>query len=214
MKPVGVVRFLGTNCDRDVWEAVKAVGLKPKWCWHEDLVNVDEYSSFIIPGGFSYGDYLRTGAFAARSKVMECIKEAADKNKPILGICNGFQILCEAGLLPGALLKNNSQKFIDKWASLKLINKSNFWDIKSETNLPIAHGEGRYYIDEKGLSQLKENNQVWLKYSNNPNGSVDDIAGIMNKNKNIVGLMPHPERALFSWMGGDNGFSFFKESLK
>ena len=151
-KPVGIVRFLGTNCDRDAWSAVEDLGLKPKWLWFEDQFDVNDYSAYLVPGGFSYGDYLRCGALAAKAPVMKSVTEAARKGFPVLGICNGFQVLTEAGLLPGALVRNESRKFIDRWVRLKSENKTAWTGDESmtEMKLPIAHGEGRFYIESDG----------------------------------------------------------------
>jgi phosphoribosylformylglycinamidine synthase len=206
-KPVGILRFLGTNCDRDVWQAVESLGLKPEWLWHEDQFEVSRYSAFIVPGGFSYGDYLRCGALAAKAPVMKSLHEAAEGGHPVLGICNGFQILCETRLLPGALVRNEGRRFIDKWVELKLANPAR-WNSgrgKSTIRLPIAHGEGRFYTDEGELKRLFDRGQVWWTYSDNPNGSLRDIAGVCNEGRNVCGLMPHPERAIFDWMGGTDG---------
>jgi len=214
MKKLGVVRFLGTNCDRDAWQAAEVVGLKPEWLWYQDQFNISEYAGIVLPGGFSYGDYLRCGALAAKSPVMNSVIEASRKGIPILGICNGFQILCDAGLLPGVLVENESLKFVDRWVDLKLVNSCTHWSGESQKNcrIPIAHGEGRYYVEESLLKSLYDNEQIWWTYKENPNGSVEDIAGVMNEEKNVSGLMPHPERALFNWMGGNDGINFF-ESL-
>lgn len=210
-KPVGVVRFLGTNCDQDIWKAIEKVGLTPKWLWYEDRFVHSEYSAVIIPGGFSYGDYLRSGALASRSPVMDSVREFAEKGYPVMGICNGFQILCEAKLLPGALVKNESLKFIDKWVQLKQHGLCEAFGQKwDKVRLPIAHGDGRYFISEEQLKILKDNDQIWLTYQKNPNGSVMDIAGVMNVRKNVAGMMPHPERAMASWMGGSDGLAFFE----
>lgn len=210
MKKVGVVRFLGTNCDRDIWQACEAKGYQPEWLWHEDNFDVSAYEAVIIPGGFSYGDYLRCGAMAAKSPVMKSVVEFAGSGKPVLGICNGFQILCEVGLLPGALVRNTSGMFVDKWIELKTENACEHWGSNvKESKLPIAHGEGRFHIEAEQLEKIKKSGQIWLTYKDNPNGSVDDIAGVLNENKNVAGLMPHPERAMFDWMGGNDGFSFF-----
>lgn len=210
-KKVGVVRFLGTNCDRDVWQAVEAVGLTPEWLWYENTFNVADYAGIVIPGGFSYGDYLRCGALAAKSAVMKSVTEAAAKGVPVLGICNGFQILCETKLLPGALVRNEKRKFIDKWVELNLKNPA-WFAANQKLKLPIAHGEGRYYLESADLQTLWDNGQVWLTYVENPNGALDDIAGVANKAKNVCGLMPHPERAMTDWMGGADGRKMF-ESL-
>ena len=212
MSRVGVLRFPGTNCDRDIWKSIEKVGKTPEWIWYKDTFNSDDYDAYLIPGGFSYGDYLRSGALAALSPAMGSVKEAAQKGKPVFGICNGFQILCEAGLLPGALMRNEKGKFIDQWVDLKLENKSKWSPYEEGTSyrMPMAHADGRYFISEEGYQDLKNNGQVWLTYKENPNGSVGDIAGVMNKEKNVVGMMPHPDRALFDWMGSQDGLEFFK----
>lgn len=207
-KPVGIVRFLGTNCDRDVWQAVEALGKTPKWLWYADTFNPDEYAAFIVPGGFSYGDYLRCGALAAKAPVMKSLSEAAEKGLPILGICNGFQILCEAKLLPGALVRNEGRKFVDKWVELKLENANAWTNLEkgAKLRLPVAHGEGRYYVEPAELTRMKERGQIWWTYtSDNPNGSMENIAGVSNIRKNVCALMPHPERAMFDWMGSEDG---------
>lgn len=205
-KKIGVLRFPGTNCDRDVWSAVENLGFTPEWLWHENRFAAGEYHALIVPGGFSYGDYLRCGALAARSQVMESTRQAAQKGVPILGICNGFQILTEAGLLPGALLRNESRRFVDKWVTLKFLNPTKWWSKDlSDLRLPVAHGEGRFYAGEGDLARLFDKGQVWCTYFENPNGSVRDIAGVMNETRNIAALMPHPERAVHDWMGGEDG---------
>ena len=209
MKPVGILRFLGTNCDRDVWQAVEALGQKPEWLWYADQFDPSAYSSFIVPGGFSYGDYLRCGALAAKAPAMKSLGEAAKKGQPVLGICNGFQILCETQLLPGALVRNEKRRFIDRWVTLKLENPAQ-WNSKAATGtkirLPIAHGEGRFYMEADELKALHDRDQVWWTYEGEaPNGSLDGIAGVCNVEKNVCALMPHPERAIHEWMGGDDG---------
>ncbi len=209
---VGILRFLGTNCDRDVWQAVESVGLKPEWLWHEDHFEAKDYSALILPGGFSYGDYLRCGALAARSPVMQSLRQAVSRGVPVLGICNGFQILCESGLLPGALLPNQGGRFIDDWVELTLENSKADWApqaVGSSIRLPIAHGDGRYFIQEEGLKRIEDQGQIWWRYKSNPNGSVADIAGVSDESGRVVGLMPHPERALWDWMGGVDGRGFF-----
>jgi phosphoribosylformylglycinamidine synthase len=213
MKKVGVVRFLGTNCDRDVWQAIEMVGAKPEWLWYEDQFNTADYSAIVVPGGFSYGDYLRCGALAAKAPVMKSVSEAAAQGKPVLGICNGFQVLCETRLLPGALVRNEKRKFIDKWVELKPANKTK-WGGDSAIRLPIAHGEGRFYAEGDALKQLWDQRQVWLTYSQNPNGALDDIAGVSNVEGNVCGLMPHPERAMTDWMGGSDGRKIMESVLR
>lgn len=209
---IGITRFPGTNCDYDIWTFVKELGHQPQWLWHQDRFSSQGIDAVIIPGGFSYGDYLRCGALAARSPVMESVRDFANMGGPVLGICNGFQILCEAGLLPGALLRNESLKFQDEWSDLIVETPHPFFGKthrqSQQLRLPIAHGEGRYYIPEKELPQLEERGQVWLRYQKNPNGSLAGIAGVTNEKKNVAGLMPHPERALWDWAGGIDGRSF------
>lgn len=210
---VGVLRFPGTNCDRDVWQAAEMAGDSPTWLWHADQFDARAYDVLYLPGGFSYGDYLRSGALAARAPVMKSVREAAKHGVPILGICNGFQILTEAGLLPGALIKNQSLRFNDDWVELEIrAVHSNFGSsmrVGDRVRLPIAHADGRYFVEDDELKRLRDNDQVWLTYRQNPNASVADIAGVMNETGNVAGLMPHPERAMAEWMGGRDGLSFF-----
>ncbi|MGE3973793.1 MAG: phosphoribosylformylglycinamidine synthase subunit PurQ [Bdellovibrionales bacterium] len=210
-KKVGVFRFPGTNCDRDVFKAVENVGKTPVWLWHNDRFNPKDFDAFMIPGGFSYGDYLRAGALAARSPAMLDLKKAADSGKPVLGICNGFQILCELTLLPGALLKNENQRFIDRWVTLISRNRSPYFAQNSapKVKLPIAHGQGRFYCDSETLKKLYDEDQIWWTYEENPNGSLENIAGVLNQQKNVAALMPHPERAMTDWMGSEEGQGFF-----
>lgn len=212
MKPVGVIRFLGTNCDQDVFNAVEQVGLKPQWIWYEERFAWTDYKALLLPGGFSHGDYLRSGALAAKAPVMTSVHEAAKKGVPILGICNGFQILCEANLLPGTLVRNNGLRFIDKWVKLKRVGRSaDFVGAQlPEALLPVAHGDGRFYVEEDESKRLFDAQQVWWQYEDNPNGSVENIAGVINETGNVAGLMPHPERAMADWMGGVDGLPFFK----
>lgn len=209
---VGITRFLGTNCDEDVRKWVLNQGMKPTYLWYEDQFNTNDYDFVVIPGGFSHGDYLRCGALAARTPVMKSVKEFAVKEKPILGICNGFQILCESGLLPGVLLRNQGQRFKDQWVDLKVQNTNSYFGKnltrEQKVKLPIAHGDGNYFADADTLKKLQDQNQIWLTYENNPNGAVMNIAGITNSKHNISALMPHPERALFGWMGSQDGAYF------
>jgi phosphoribosylformylglycinamidine synthase subunit PurQ / glutaminase len=213
---IGVVRFPGTNCDKDVFSAVHQVGLEPRWAWHQDQFAKNEFEALIIPGGFSYGDYLRCGALAAQSPVMKSVSEAAKSGVPILGICNGFQILCEARLLPGVLLRNDSLRFRDAWVDLKLVNAQRTFGGKNidRVRLPIAHGEGRYYLEEDQVKRLFDDEQVWFTYEKNPNGSLENIAGVMNDSGNVAALMPHPERAVADYMGSTDGLSFFNSLLE
>lgn len=215
MKKVGVLRFPGTNCDRDVFQFAKTRNYQPEFLWHLDLFDIQDFECLIIPGGFSYGDYLRSGALAAKSPVMKSVSEFAKKGGPILGICNGFQILCESGLLPGALVKNSGCRFIDDWVYLKLEKNPYYFgthiseELKKKMKLPIAHGDGRFYASETVLREIEEKELVWFRYEGeNPNGSLNKIAGVMNSDRNVAGLMPHPERALFDWMGSSDGWGF------
>ncbi len=215
MKPVGVLRFLGTNCDADVVAALDAIGLPNQYVWWANRFEPSNYSAFVLPGGFSYGDYLRAGALAAHAPAMDDLKTAADKGMPVLGICNGFQILCEAKLLDGALTKNLSRQFQDEWVDLEQKSNQGFWSskVKKQFKLPIAHSMGRWIAPDDTIKRLEDNDQIWLKYSKNPNGSLKDIAGISNKLKNVAALMPHPERAMDDWMGSPDG-KFLFDCLK
>ena len=208
MKKTGILQFPGSNCDRDVFKALKK--FHPEFLPSSHPIKIKDYQAFIVPGGFSYGDYLRAGALARFAPAMKDLIQAGQKGWPILGICNGFQILCETSLLEGALLPNKKGRFIDKWVELKVENYNSFWPAKNEIKLPIAHGEGSYYLCPKSLRKLEDNNQVWIRYKNNPSGSVHNIAGVVNKKANVAGLMPHPERAIAEWMGGNEGLSFFE----
>ena len=197
---VGIVVFPGSNCDRDVHHVLNdVIGISAQYVWHmED--SIDDCDALILPGGFSYGDRLRAGVIAAQSPIVEAIKKKAEEGLPILGICNGFQILVEAGLLPGALIKNVKLKFSCKWLEMEVLNVktpfTNLFRVNDKISIPIAHGEGRYVIGDDKLHDLYENNQVVFKYKDqNPNGSTEMIAAICNENGNVMGLMPHPERA-------------------
>jgi phosphoribosylformylglycinamidine synthase I len=223
---IGVIIFPGSNCDEDCVDAVR-FGMKETVVklWHnqDDLQNVD---AILVPGGFSYGDYLRTGAIARFSPVMQAVAEFAEKGGPVLGICNGFQILTEAGLLPGALTKNTSLRFQCEQVLLAVENtKTPFTQLFLQDEviqLPIAHGEGNYVIDPEDLKRLEDNHQVVFRYEHDVNGSMNRIAGVCNEKGNVVGLMPHPERNLFDWndeshsgspLWNGSGARFF-ESLK
>jgi phosphoribosylformylglycinamidine synthase len=215
-KKVGILRFLGTNCDRDVWQAIEELGSEPEWLWYQDHFDPKDYSAFVLPGGFSYGDYLRCGALAARMPVMESLAVANKKGYPILGICNGFQILCEAGFLPGALIRNKKRKFIDDWVEMDLSHSCQAWGDASlkRVKLPIAHGEGQYYIQDDELKKIQDQEQIWWTYKKNPNGSIADIAGVMNEKKNVAAMMPHPERAIFEWMGSKDGRQILTSQMR
>jgi len=212
----GIVVFPGSNCDHDCHEAVRALGGKPQYLWHKehDLKNSDV---IVLPGGFSYGDYLRCGAIAKFSPVMKEVVEFAKKGGKVIGICNGFQILVESGLLPGTLVRNSALKFICQTVSLELHNNQTVFtrkgDLKKEYRIPIAHGEGNYFIDSDGLKKLKDKNQIVFKYAGeNPNGSLENIAGICSEQGNVLGMMPHPERVVDAVLGGTDG-KFIFESL-
>lgn len=214
MKAVGVLRFPGTNCDRDVFGWVKAKGFQAEYLWHLDQFNPQNYEALILPGGFSYGDYLRSGALAALSPAMKSVSEFAHKGGPVLGICNGFQILCEARLLPGTLVKNEGRRFVDDWVDLQVESSSSRFATSfkkgQSLKLPVAHGDGRYYVSGDDFKKISDQDQIWLRYQNgtNPNGSLRDIAGVVNEKRNVAGLMPHPERAIYEWMGGVDGWDF------
>tara|TARA_Y100000590_G_scaffold282622_1_gene317925 strand:+ start:2940 stop:3620 length:681 start_codon:yes stop_codon:yes gene_type:complete len=196
---VGVIVFPGSNCDRDMYHVLTDVfNLKTEFFWHEKNLpkNID---AVVLPGGFSYGDRLRAGVIAANSPIIADVKKMAEKGIPILGVCNGFQILVESGLLPGVLLKNESLNFMCEWTNLIVKNNKTPFTNKLKLNqkipIPIANGEGRYYVDKKTLKKLKMNNQIVFSYENKVNGSVSQIAGVCNEYGNVVGMMPHPERA-------------------
>jgi phosphoribosylformylglycinamidine synthase I len=213
-----VIVFPGSNCDVDMYHAIKdGLGEEVEYVWH-DADSLDEYDGILLPGGFSYGDYLRCGAIARFSNVMNAVKKAAEEGKPVLGVCNGFQILVEAGLLPGALMRNKNIKFMCRTVELRVENNETMFTSQYEKGeiiqIPIAHGEGNYYCDEATLQKLTENNQIAFRYVNNPNGSLADIAGITNERGNVLGMMPHPERAADELLGGADGLKLFQSILK
>lgn len=186
----GVIVFPGSNCDRDTGRACELFGWDVDYLWHDDT-DLDKYDVIFVPGGFSYGDYIRSGALAKFSPVVQSLKKyVEDKKGFVVGICNGFQILCESGLLPGALSVNENTKFICDSSKLNI----KLADFPSSITLPIAHGEGKYFADEDTLKELSSKNYVLFKYASNPNGSMNDIAGIYDVKKRIIGMMPHPER--------------------
>jgi phosphoribosylformylglycinamidine synthase I len=196
---VAIIQFPGSNCDWDAEHSVRdVIGLSAGRVWHKDPLP-EGVEAVIVPGGFSFGDYLRCGAIARFSPIMDDVKRFADQGGQVLGICNGFQILCESGLLPGALVRNDCMEFRCINQALKVENSNDRFNqdiLGSELTLPIAHGEGNYRADEAVLAQLEANNQVLLRYQPNPNGSLNDIAGIRNQTGNVYGMMPHPERAV------------------
>ena len=208
----GIVVFPGSNCDRDVHHILNnVIGISAQYIWHTEKM-IDDYDALILPGGFSYGDRLRAGVIAAKSPIVDTIMKQADEGLPILGICNGFQILVEAGLLPGALVKNDKLKFSCKWLEMEVLNVNtpftNLFRLNDKIKIPIAHGEGRYVIDNDNLNELHQNNQIVFKYKDqNPNGSTEMIAAVCNKRGNVMGLMPHPERASESILSPDKTIS-------
>ena len=212
---VAVLRFPGTNCEFDTQYAFEKLGHTTELVWHETEQLPEEIDLVVVPGGFSYGDYLRSGSIARFSPVMKAVTAYANAGGKVLGICNGFQILTEAGLLPGALKRNNNLHFISKHQNLCVINNENAFLNKCDKgevlNIPIAHADGNYYIDDEGFKKLEANGQILLRYSDengNPvvvNGSVTSIAGVCNEAKNVFGLMPHPERALEAILGSEDG---------
>ena len=214
-----VIVFPGSNCDIDMFHAIKdELGEEVEFVWH-DSESLEGFDGVLLPGGFSYGDYLRTGAIARFSNVMKEVVKAANEGKPVLGVCNGFQILLEAGLLPGAMKRNESLKFICSQTQLKVVNNqtmfSNVYQSNEVITVPIAHGEGNYYCDEETLEKLKKNNQIVFTYEGtNPNGSLIDIAGIINEKGNVLGMMPHPERAVDELLGGADGLKLFQSIVK
>jgi phosphoribosylformylglycinamidine synthase subunit PurQ / glutaminase len=213
-----VLVFPGSNCDVDMYHAIKdELGEEVEYVWHEEE-NLDRFDGILIPGGFSYGDYLRCGAIARFAKVMEAVQKAAAAGKPILGVCNGFQILLESGLLPGAMKRNEGLKFICKPTKLVVENNKTmftkqFTDGQNVT-VPVAHGEGNYYCDEATLDSLETNNQIAFRYADNVNGSTAQIAGIVNERGNVLGMMPHPERAVDAMLGSADGLKLFQSIVR
>lgn len=203
---VGIVVFPGTNCDIDTYRACEEFGWTPEYIWHDESV-IKDFDVIFLPGGFSYGDYIRSGRLAKFSPIMQAVTDYVNKKRGmVVGICNGFQILCESGLLPGVLTDNINNKFICDDVELLLLDDGSAKAI----TLPIAHGEGRYFADPKTLKTLEDKNMIFLKYQKNPNGSVEDIAGIYDRESMIMAMMPHPERAIFKEIGGTDGNYIFK----
>lgn len=214
---VGVVRFPGSNCELDVAEAVEAFGASAEFLWHQDAT-VRSVDAVVIPGGFAHGDYLRPGAIARFSPVMEAVAEFARAGGPVVGICNGFQILTEAGLLPGALQKNAGLKFICTAVPVRVESSASCLTSAAKVGevlrLPVNHFEGNYVCSAETLARLRADDRVVLRYVDNPNGSLDDIAGICNPGRNVVGLMPHPERASSSLLGSTDGIPLLRSLLQ
>ena len=219
----GVIVFPGSNCDHDAYHVIsKHVGQPVEFIWHKET-DLSDFDAVIVPGGFSYGDYLRCGALAKFSPVMSAVKDFAARGKFVFGICNGFQILCEAGLLPGALIRNKNLHFICKHINLKVENNLTPFTNEIETDkilsIPIAHAEGNYVCDDETFQKLEENNQIVFRYCDesgtatdaaNPNGARSNIAGICNENRNVLGMMPHPERACENLLGSNDGHGIFR----
>ncbi len=223
---VGIIVFPGSNCDHDAYRVSRHIfGLETTFIWHKER-QLPPVDLVIVPGGFSYGDYLRSGAIARFSSVMDSVIRFAESGGFVLGICNGFQILCECGLLPGVLLRNSSVRFVCKWVYLRTDNNdipfTEEADLGQILHLPIAHGEGNYFIEAPELVELERNDQIVFRYTtpmgevtpeSNPNGSANNIAGIVNREGNVLGMMPHPERAAEMSLGGDDGRLLFQSLI-
>lgn len=223
---VAVIVFPGSNCDHDAYYSFKKIlHVETEFVWHKES-NLDKYDLIVLPGGFSYGDYLRCGAISQFSPVMKSVVANAEKGKHVIGICNGFQILTESGLLPGALIKNENRQFVCKNVKLRVENSKTSFTVNCTEGevitIPVAHGEGNYYCDENVLKELKNNQQIVFRYTDdsgnvikqaNPNGSVDNIAGITNKQGNVLGMMPHPERNAEGLIGNTDGLKILQSIL-
>ena len=215
-----VIVFPGSNCDRDIAVSIKNIlGNTPEMVWHKET-SIDTSDLIVVPGGFSYGDYLRCGAMASTSPIMKDVVKKANDGVPVIGICNGFQILIESSLLDGALMRNESLSFICKDIFIKSINNSSvFTKNTSIARMPIAHNEGNYFVSSDQLKKMQDNDQIAFQYcdhsgnidnASNPNGSLENIAGVLNKQKNVIGMMPHPERAAEKILGCEDGKSIFE----
>ena len=223
---VAIIQFGGSNCDNDVLHVLQDVlGIDAELVWYKEE-KLDDYEAAVIPGGFSYGDYLRSGAIASRTPIMDAVRKMANDGKPVMGICNGFQILTESGLLDGALTTNSYPKFKCEWSYLKVENTNtpftSMYEKGQVIRIPIAHKDGKYYNDDTSLQQLEDDNRVVFRYVDengnpneavNPNGSRNNIAGITNNTGNVLGMMPHPERASETIIGSDDGLLMFKSML-
>lgn len=214
-----VIVYPGSNCDRDCRVALEtSVNAEVSMVWHKETTLEDNLDIIVIPGGFSYGDYLRCGAMAALSPINAEIMRHAERGTPIIGICNGFQILCENGLLEGTLLRNSSLKYVCKDVTLDVTNTDTIFTKAYKANpvasMPVGNGEGNYFADAETLQKLEAEGRVVFKYRDNPNGSIDNIAGIINKKGNVLGMMPHPDRAFAKELGSDDGALIFQSLLK
>ncbi|MFL2900241.1 MAG: phosphoribosylformylglycinamidine synthase subunit PurQ [Candidatus Pelagibacterales bacterium] len=218
-----VIVFPGSNCDRDVAVAIKNIsGHQPQMIWHKET-SINQSDLIVVPGGFSYGDYLRCGAMASTSPIMQDVVKKAKEGVPVLGICNGFQILIESGLLDGALMRNSSLSFICRDILIKPKNQSSVFTKKTQVaKMPIAHNEGNFFVTSEQLKKIQDNDQIAFQYCDengnvsehsNPNGSLENIAGILNENKNVLGMMPHPERAAELAHGCEDGKTIFESIL-
>ncbi len=219
----GVVVFPGSNCDHDCYHVIKHVfGQECEFLWHHET-DIDRFDCIVLPGGFSYGDYLRTGSIASLSPIMKSVEKFAQAGNPVIGICNGFQVLVESGLLPGALIKNSSLKFVCKWVTVSVESTDNLFTrsmkIGDTLDIPVAHAEGNYFCTPDELKALNDNSQVVFRYCTaggelasdaNPNGSIENIAGITNKAGNVLGMMPHPERCAEDILQGTQGRLIFE----
>ncbi len=223
MYKFGIVVFPGSNCDHDCYYVIKHVlGQDCEFLWHHET-DVERFDCIVLPGGFSYGDYLRTGSIASLSPIMKSVEKFAQAGNPVIGICNGFQVLVESGLLPGALIKNSSLKFVCKWIKARVENNRNLFTdnmkVGDVLEIPVAHGEGNYFCTPEELKALNENSQIVFRYcsekgditpESNPNGSIENIAGITNKAGNVLGMMPHPERCAEEILNGTQGRLIFE----
>ena len=215
----GIVVFPGSNCDHDAWYALtNNLGQTAEFIWHDSRDLPANIDAVVLPGGFSYGDYLRCGAIAKFSPVIAAVKEFAAQGGLVLGICNGFQVLVESGMLPGALVRNQGLKFVCRPVALQVETVNSPFTsaaLKGQTlRLPVAHGEGCYVADEKTLDQLEHEDRIALRYLDNPNGSMRNIAGILNERRNVLGMMPHPERASEDLMGSTDGLAILRSLLR
>ncbi len=214
---IAVIVFPGSNCDHDAYHVLKnTFNMSVDFIWHKES-NLDNYNAILIPGGFSYGDYLRTGAIAKFSPIMKEVVSSAKKGIPVIGICNGFQILLESGLLPGALINNKNIKFLSQMVDLNVVTSNTIFSESIEKgkilSMPIAHKEGNYIADKSTIDNLEQNDQIVFKYNDNPNGSMNNIAGIVNCERNVLGMMPHPERACSHLLGSEDGKFIFQSML-